>query len=942
MSLLYPHEERSKIRNLIKQVRDFTTALEEIGQGTRAFSPELAGLLTKMTGTSDLSRQHEALTALLTSLTSTHEARLLDLASRDLTAFAEVYRPDEPPARHHIFLCDHLMEAASNPDAKMALSMPPGHAKPLWIETPVLMSDGTSKRLADIEIGDFVISHTGHPREVLAVHDQGTMECLRITTLTGREVYAEPTHPFLTPSGWVAAGDLKVGSTLALLREYHIPDGTGYSIDDFALAGYMMASSMVRGRVYSRIQNIDRRFRTDDPAIQADIMDIMRRKNFAPTITTSRYYDTECRTITGNEKFELWLQSAGLWQQSRREMRVPAWVFKGDETRIGAFLGAIFACDGSMVPNATVRSNGTYRVMQFVVRNHDLMKDIQDLLIRLGARSSLKMALYTNYNYTPTRFFKLAIPDSEDQTYLRHRLRIRGSTRAKWEAPVLVDRFFDGRYAEDRIVGIEVADPREMKCLTVDEDKSFLADGIIVHNSTYASHLYPAWWLGNNADKKYLQAGHTQKFAEKEFGLKVRNIIGSTAYQRVFPGIGIVGGGADNFRLSNGSNYVVKGVGQGISGYRSHHNGVDDPFASFKAAQSPTIRQTTWDWFANDFSTRLLPKGRSFIVATRWHIDDVIGRIEELMKEGKIDPYTIINLPAICESNSGDPLGRILGEPLWPEFFTSAYLANQRALMEELQWSCLYQGRPVLEQGNILKREWIRYFSTMPVLRSRKNKEAGDPSNFAGDPQNSPGNLQNSAENSQNSGENDQNSPIFEENPSENGQKDVIYTMRTVVSVDSAETVTDRSDFSAIQVWRLGSDQKHYLCEVICEKFDFPTLVDMIESTAKRWSADMILIETKGAGNQYIQARTGKAPCPIVPYKPGQDSKATRFEGSMLHWRLGNVRLYDRGDWLGRYIDELLKFPGAKHDDNVDATSQYLNWATVNGGLRRGTKKLRG
>ncbi len=938
----YPHADRAKARHLIKQTRDFVEALDEIGQGTRDFSPELAGILTKMTGTSDLVRQRDALAALSDRLAKSHEDKLITIAAQDLSAFAEVYNPAEPPAKHHVFLCDTLMDAASSPDAKVAISMPPGHAKPLWIETPIMMGDGSWKRLGDVEIGDFVITHTGKAREVLEVHAQGVMPCLKIVTRTGREVYAEPTHPFLTPGGWINAGDLKQGSTVALVREYHITDSTGYSIDDFALAGYMVASGIVRGRAYSRMQKITTKFRTDDPLIQADIVEIMRRKNFAPTFSAGKCYGEEVRTITGNEKFKLWLKSAGLWHASRRDMRVPAWVFRGDEARIGAFLGAIFACDGSMVPNATVRSNGTYRVMQFVVRNFGLMRDVQALLIRLGARASLRAVLYTNYNYMPTRFFKLAIPDAEDQTYLRHRLRIRGSTQTKWAAPVQVDRFFDGRFAEDKIISVEEVDPREMKCLTVESDASFLADGLVVHNSTYASHMYPAWWMGGHPGKKYLQAGHTQKFAEKEFGAKVRSIIEHENYRKVFPEVYFQSGGADNYKLTNGAAYVVKGVGQGISGYRSHHNGVDDPFASFKTAQSPTIRETTWNWFANDFSTRLLPGGQTFIVATRWHIDDLIGRIEELMAKGKIDPWTIINLPAICDSNSGDPLGRILGEPLWPEFFTEKYLANQKAIMEELQWSCLYQGRPTLDKGNILQRDWIRYFSTIPPIISSNNVVDGNPQNL-------PGNLQNSGGPTKILPGNLENSPNFLENPEKNAEnsensaeKPPVFAVRTIVSVDSAETVTERADNSSIQVWRLGSDNRHYLCEVTCEKLAFPDLVDHIESAASRWGADAILIETKGAGNQYIQARTGKAPCPIIGFKPGQDSKEFRFEGTMLHWRLGNVLLHADGVWLGTYIDELLKFPGSKHDDNVDATSQYLQWATVHGGARRGTKKLRG
>lgn len=940
--MTYSHADRAKARHLIKQTSDFVEALDEIGQGTRDFSPELAGILTNITGTSDLVRQRDALAALADRLARAHEEKLISIAPKDLTAFAEVYNPAEPPARHHVFLCDTLMDAAETPDAKVAISMPPGHAKPLWVETPVMMGDGSWKRLGDIEIGDFVITHTGRAREVIEVHSQGVMDCLKIETRTGRVVYAEPSHPFLTPGGWIAAGALKLGSTVAIVRDYHISDSTGYSIDDFALAGYMVASGIVRGRAYSRMQKITTKFRTDDPLIQADIVDIMRRKNFAPTFSAGKLYGEEIRTITGNEKFKLWLRNAGLWHASRRTMRIPEWVFRGDEARIGAFVGAIFACDGSMVPNATVRGNGTYRVMQFVVRNFDLMRDMQALLIRLGARASLKMVLYTNYNYTPTRFFKLAIPDAEDQTYLRHKLRIRGTTASRWSAPVQVDRFFDGRYAEDKVTTITPVDPREMKCLTVESDESFLADGLVVHNSTYASHLYPAWWMGNHPGRKYLQAGHTQKFAEKEFGAKVRSIVDNPNYRKVFPDVAFLSGGADNYKLTNGAAYVVKGVGQGISGYRSHHNGVDDPFASFKTAQSPTIRQTTWDWFANDFSTRLLPGGQTFIVATRWHIDDLIGRIEDLTLKGKIDPWVVINLPAICESNGEDLLGRILGEPLWPEFFTEKYLANQKAIMEELQWSCLYQGRPTLDKGNILQREWIRYFSTVPPLLSSKNLTEGDPRNSSGDPENSAGTLENSAGNQENSPQNSDFSGRNRENSPDLAQKSEVFAVRTIISVDSAETVTARADNSSIQVWRLGTDNKHYLCEVICDKFDFPTLSDMIEDAAKRWGADAILIETKGAGNQYIQARTGKAPCPIIGFKPGQDSKQFRFEGTMLHWRLGNVLLWDRGAWLGAYIDELLKFPGAKHDDNVDATSQYLQWATVNTGARRGTRKLRG
>lgn len=545
----------------------------------------------------------------------------------------------------------------------------------------------------------------------------------------------------------------------------------------------------------------------------------------------------------------------------------------------------------------------------------------------MGARSGLYSVVERCYNYEPTKFWKLTIHHDEDIALLRRNLRIVGTNRRVWDQPIAVRKFFDARYGEDMIVSIEPGDPRETKCLTVDTDHSFLADGIVVHNSTYGSRLFPSWWLGRRENKKWLQAGHTQKFAEKEFGKKTRDqILDTAAFNKVFD-VTVRSASVDEIILTNDSSYVVKGVGQGISGYRSHFNNIDDPYPTEKAAQSPVTRETVWHWWTNDFRTRRLPGAGELIIVTRWHSDDIVGRLEDMLAEesNTMGQWTIINLPAFSLGSDVDQLKRPEGEPLWPEFFTKKELLDLKGPMLESRWQSLYQGSPVLSEGNILQRKWLKHYTDPPQLQKARDPKNSPQVNRIGDPENSDRGPFESF-------------PDFQNQDSRNPFRRV----RVVISVDSAEKDTVRSDFSSIQAWCLATDRKHYLLDNLTAKYEFPDLITAIENMARKWGADAILVETKGAGNQYIQARTGLAPCSIIGYNPGRDDKSIRFEGTMTMWQAGEVLLPERAVWLPKYEDELLRFPAGKNDDQVDATSQYLNWSRSDGGWRRGTKKVRG
>lgn len=404
--------------------------------------------------------------------------------------------------------------------------------------------------------------------------------------------------------------------------------------------------------------------------------------------------------------------------------------------------------------------------------------------------------------------------------------------------------------------------------------------------STYSSRIYPAWYMGRNVKHKYIQAGHTTSFCESEFGKKTKALIDTERFRDIFPDVTLAvdSKAAGNWSLAGtGGQYLTRGVGQGISGFRAHMAGVDDPFASREDAESQTIRDKVFDWFSADFTTRLLPNSPMFVVATRWHSDDLCGRIEEMNRQKKGIPWEVINLPAICEDPETDPMGRAEGEPLWKDFYTYDHLMNLKATLPPRDWNSLYMGKPVDEAGGIIIGEWLKTYSMMPGANSTK---------------------------------------------------------RTVVSVDSAIKANQRADFTAIGVWREDYDGFHHLCYVHRARVEFPEMVKLIANIAIEWKADVILIEDKGSGTQYVQTQAMKAPCPVVPLSPNNNSKEFRLDGVAPMFQAGLVLLPERAEWLPDYQSELLGFPNAKYDDQVDFTSQYLTWARA--GVKRGNAKLQG
>lgn len=225
--------------------------------------------------------------------------------------------------------------------------------------------------------------------------------------------------------------------------------------------------------------------------------------------------------------------------------------------------------------------------------------------------------------------------------------------------------------------------------------------------STYTSVEFPPWFLGRNPALNIIAASHTQELAER-FGRRVRNIVGSEEFRAVYGfGLSADSTAAGRWDTEKGGEYYAAGVGGSITGRRADLVVIDDPVKSREDADSERSRERAWEWYVNDLLTRLKPGARQIVVMTRWHEDDLGGRILERER----DKWTVLELP--MEAMTSDPLGRKPGERLWPEWFTDDMV--QAAKQDARSWNALYQQQPAGEDGDYFKAEWFGEYEIPPL-----------------------------------------------------------------------------------------------------------------------------------------------------------------------------------------------------------------------------------
>ncbi len=229
---------------------------------------------------------------------------------------------------------------------------------------------------------------------------------------------------------------------------------------------------------------------------------------------------------------------------------------------------------------------------------------------------------------------------------------------------------------------------------------------------------FPAWYIGRNPDKEIITASYSAELAQ-DFGTKTRDKVESEQYKLIFSDLALKADERSKakWRTADGGSYTSVGVGGPITGRGADILLIDDPIKNREEAESETYREKIWSWFTSTAFTRLEPGGVVVVILTRWHDDDLAGRIlshPELSKRIKI-----IKFPAIAEIEEPN---RVIGFPLWPKRYPKEALMEIKAAIGPYDWSALYQQTPILSENQEFKNAWFKGISEYEVERMSTRK----------------------------------------------------------------------------------------------------------------------------------------------------------------------------------------------------------------------------
>ena len=422
--------------------------------------------------------------------------------------------------------------------------------------------------------------------------------------------------------------------------------------------------------------------------------------------------------------------------------------------------------------------------------------------------------------------------------------------------------------------------------------------------STYGSVLFPSWYLGRNPRRNVIQGSYNSELACR-FGRRARNALSSEVHRAVFrQGLGAKKADGE-WETEQGGEYFAFGMKTGVTGRRADLVVIDDAIKGRKEADSKTERDNVWETYKGDIRTRMKPNCAILYIATRWHEDDPAGRIlpsDSLGKSGWVtakdgERWYVLSLVAVVETKEEhdyDPLGRDLGEILWPEWFTEKMLLQEKKTQGPRNWASLYQQKPRPDEGAILKaKHWRKWPSDKPpkciyvvsVYDTAFEKD--------------------------------------EEND---------YSARTSWGIfwheEPAPDPADEPDpDDKLAKWRVSKPIGGHYCMILLERFkdrvEFPELRRLAIAHQKEFKPDRVLIEKKASGHSLIQElrRAGIR----VGALEADRSKTARASAAAVTLDDGCVWYMDR-KWAEEVIEECAAFPNGLHDDITDTVVHAINW----------------
>lgn len=388
--------------------------------------------------------------------------------------------------------------------------------------------------------------------------------------------------------------------------------------------------------------------------------------------------------------------------------------------------------------------------------------------------------------------------------------------------------------------------------------------------SQLSSIYFPAWYLGKNPDKEVIVVSYSSELAT-DFGGKCRAVIEDPQFKKIFPLELAYGSKAkDKWSTQQGGSYTAVGVGGALTGRGANVLILDDVFKNREESASRVIRDKIYDFYTSTAYTRLEKGGAVIIIMTRWHTDDLIGRLLDKQKEGTGDDWTLLSFPAIAEE---DEEFRKTGEVLWPEKFDLDAMTKIKQTVGTYDWVSLFQQNPIASEAQEFREEFFKYF---------EEKDIQD------------------------------------------------KYLEVYVTVDPAISKLSKGDNTSIMV--VGKERNKpdlYKLEDITGHMDPGQTIDAIFSLKAKYGGRLIRVGIETVAFQKAllfsvneEMRKRGVFIDVVEIKNSGSSKEERIRGLLPLYRTGTI-WHRKSD-----VDlekELLTFPSGRRDDRIDALSMMMS-----------------
>lgn len=778
------------------------------------------------------------------------ERRTKMLASESFCHFLVRVNPKYQLKWFHKVIARHCEKVLSGEIKRLMVFVPPQHGKLLPSDTPILTTRGWKKH-GDLKFGDYVFGQDGKPKKVLANSGIYDWDVVRLNFYGGYSIEAAKEHlwnlqveyddhkgrrEIITETQNIYSKRHRRSPYIDISQAIDLEDKS-LPIDPYILGLWLGDGLRDQGVIVSGAQDCEY-------MAQFGIVKKEREGYWRITIKGLRK-SLRLNGILGNK-------------------HIPIEYLLSSKQQRTALLCGLMDTDGTV----DIRGN-----CEFSQKKGPLAEDMFVLLRSLGykpRKADYPMKLNGRIVGTKTRI--LFNPDRNDEVFRLPRKSERLKNKTNGDRNDKKKLFLKSISEESRTT--------QGNCIQV-EGGMYLAGTELIptHNSEVISRLFPAFALGRNPDLKIVGCSYSADLAS-QFSRSIQRTIDSEEYQELFSETYLSGKGkeAKGYRRNNDvfetvgrrGFYKAVGVGGGLTGTPVDIAIIDDPVKDANEANSITYRQRVWDWYNTVLTTRLHNDSKQLFIMTRWHEDDLAGRI----LKAEPNEWTVLSIPAICEEpNDGGLSKRQIGEALWEERHSIDKLLKQKERAPR-EFSALYQQHPVIEGGNIVKRDWFQRisFADFKALRFR------EPIRF---------------------------------------YLDTAYNKK--------KKGQDNDPSGILSACRIGN----YIYITHAQKVykEMPDLLRFLPQymSAQGGTSDSILsVEPKANGISVVQMLRESTDLNVRQTPTPTDDKEVRLNVVSPRIECGRVFLVE-GSWNDDFLDEVCAFPSAPHDEFVDILGYAIN-----------------